>query len=328
MPGHTRTQRAFIGLTIAAAATLAHFARAQPALDRLEEEANNPAPRGAAAAPRGAGRGYAGLVVDRGPEADDTIAVLKVVPKGPAERSGIQPGDRILAVDGRPVATLDEMAELLASRAPGDTLRVTIDRAGEERQLELTLATAPAKVIVDDQAALPAPQTKQPAPEVEPRKRLLGIRAAAVTEEIRLLYDLPSTRGALVAEVVVGSPAHQQGIPLDAVIVEAAGQPIDSPADLAAAVSAASPRGEIALGYYVRGQLVRKTIRLVSPDVFNDAETVPARPAPNGAVSAKPPVPTGDDAAARIAELEARIVELEQKLQQLDERLRELLSRE
>src|SRR5512135_287662 len=81
------------------------------------------------------------------------VAVLGVVPGSPAAAAKIQPfrrgrrgeivaGDIITAVDGRPVASLDDVLEVLEARQPGDTIAVTLLRAGKTLGLRIRLAAS------------------------------------------------------------------------------------------------------------------------------------------------------------------------------------------
>jgi S1-C subfamily serine protease len=52
------------------------------------------------------------------------------VPHGsPASEAGIEIGDRILSVDGRPVHTIRDSLLALANKEAGDVARVEVDRA-------------------------------------------------------------------------------------------------------------------------------------------------------------------------------------------------------
>lgn len=82
-------------------------------------------------------RGEGVKVVEEPQEGRDVI-----VPGGPAERAGIQPGDLIVAFEGRPVTDPDELIVAIRAQRPGDTVTLTIRRDGEERDIELVLDEA------------------------------------------------------------------------------------------------------------------------------------------------------------------------------------------
>jgi S1-C subfamily serine protease len=79
------------------------------------------------------------------------VAVVQVGRNSPAAKAGLQPfsrgsrgevvmGDVITAVNDEPVADLDDMLAALERRQPGDTVTVTVWRAGQVRKQAVTLA--------------------------------------------------------------------------------------------------------------------------------------------------------------------------------------------
>ena len=72
-------------------------------------------------------------------EATPTNEINQVVEGSPADRAGLQPGDRIVAIDGQPVTDFDGVRAGLQGRA-GETVSLTVERDGERLQLEPTLA--------------------------------------------------------------------------------------------------------------------------------------------------------------------------------------------
>lgn len=66
-----------------------------------------------------------------------------------AERGGLQPGDRVLAVDGERVWDFDQMAQLVRSR-PGEALRFDVERAGAPQVLEITPRSVEARDFFGD----------------------------------------------------------------------------------------------------------------------------------------------------------------------------------
>ncbi len=68
------------------------------------------------------------------------VRVARVMPGSPAERAGLQAGDILVALDGRPLAGLRDLSKALAAHEPGDHVTVTVLRDGKRLALETTLA--------------------------------------------------------------------------------------------------------------------------------------------------------------------------------------------
>lgn len=58
---------------------------------------------------------------------------------GPGDQAGIQPGDIILAIDGRPMTSPDEVIVYVRAHAPGDAVTLTIRRGGKDQEVEIVL---------------------------------------------------------------------------------------------------------------------------------------------------------------------------------------------
>ena len=92
-----------------------------------------------------------------GLKSDTGVYVAAIVPGGPADKAGViagttatsiqglnAGGDLIVAVDGQPVMTEDDlMRYLLLNKAPGDTVTLTVLRGSQKVDLKLTLGTRP-----------------------------------------------------------------------------------------------------------------------------------------------------------------------------------------
>ncbi len=79
------------------------------------------------------------------------VAVAGVLPESPALKAGLKPflrgadgnviiGDIIVALDGKPVAGLDDLLELLERHQPGDTVTLAIVRGEQKLEQKVTLA--------------------------------------------------------------------------------------------------------------------------------------------------------------------------------------------
>ena len=67
------------------------------------------------------------------------VYVVEVIKGGPAEKAGLQAGDRIVSVDGTEIASKDDLGTLMQKHAAGDTLSITIARDGQMQTVNVTL---------------------------------------------------------------------------------------------------------------------------------------------------------------------------------------------
>jgi regulator of sigma E protease len=65
--------------------------------------------------------------------------VTSIVPDSPADRAGIQPGDLIVAIDGRRTTTFDDVAYDIGTR-PNQTVILSVERANQVLNVRLTTA--------------------------------------------------------------------------------------------------------------------------------------------------------------------------------------------
>lgn len=101
---------------------------------------------------RNSGRGVAIL------DDDEIDGVPGVVSGSPADLAGLEPGDVIVAVDGRPVARSDELVVAIRAMAPGDTVTLTVLSGGDELDVDVTLTSNIDVDFGDGSDATPDPE--------------------------------------------------------------------------------------------------------------------------------------------------------------------------
>ncbi len=70
------------------------------------------------------------------------LLIRTMVKNGPAEKAGLDLGDVIIGVEGRPVTSGRELAVVLASRSPGETIRLEIWRSGDIKTIDYVVEEA------------------------------------------------------------------------------------------------------------------------------------------------------------------------------------------
>ncbi len=173
----------------------------------------------------------------------------------PARKAGLEPGDIIVAVDGKPVEYVGQLQQQIAFRRPGESVKVDVARKGGARKtLAVTLQELPAPrtVAAGDDGTAPDRGT---ANESAAAIGQLGITVAPVDEnDVRELRLRPDQRGALVTDVRAGGPSHGELVDPEHggpdIILEIEGTPVRSPADLRKALSAHQPGSIVTLRVY------------------------------------------------------------------------------
>lgn len=91
------------------------------------------------------------------------VIVRSIIDESPARQAGVEPGDRIVAIDQQNVREYEEVIAAVTAKQPGDTLEVTVERDGQTEQLTVTLDEIPPQ---EADAAGPPPVTLYDPPTI------------------------------------------------------------------------------------------------------------------------------------------------------------------
>jgi serine protease Do len=193
----------------------------------------------------------------------DTGALIgDVRPNSPAAEAGLASGDVVVGFDGEAVDDPRDLAWKTSQRDPGDTVRLSLYRDGERRNVTVELgrlsdAAQQASVGggTDELARLTA--------------KSMGVQLAEPRPEVLEQFDLPrGVDGAVVARVAPNGPAAAQGVRPGDVIRQVGRRAVDAPRDVYKAVEQALAQGSDGMVVLLQrgNQTQFVSIPLVRPD--------------------------------------------------------------
>jgi len=134
---------------------------------------------------------------------------------GPAKAAGIEVGDIIITVDGKPVDRVGSLQRVVRLRRVGDLVPVEVMRFGAKKSFKVKLVEAD---MISRVAALPEAAPKA-APKAVPAAGKLGITVEAVSAEVSERMKLDG-RGVRVTDVTEDGPARDKLAPGSDIVLE------------------------------------------------------------------------------------------------------------
>jgi serine protease Do len=176
----------------------------------------------------------------------------------PARRAGLQQGDVIVTVEGRPIQHVGQFQRIIASYHPGDPVTLDVVRYGARRQLRVQLTEAPQPERPEEVAQRPAAPAD---PEAGGSK--LGIQVAQLTAaDAQQLGYRTNPGGIVVTDVQPYGAGARGGLRRGVRILSVDGQPVGDVAAFRAAMARKRPGQVVSLGVEAGGSRSIFNIRL------------------------------------------------------------------
>lgn len=141
----------------------------------------------------------------------DGALVTMVEPGGPGAQAGLQAGDVVLAIEGKPVADSADLLGTVAGMRPGHRADLLVWRAGQARHLQATVGTFDSGVASNGDAQALARFGLALRPASEQERRQLGVSQALVIEQASGQAARAGLRAGDVVLSVNGAPAANAG---------------------------------------------------------------------------------------------------------------------
>ncbi len=147
------------------------------------------------------------------------VKIQDVLQGSVAEKAGLEPGDVVTEIDGRPAYSPERLQHLVAEASGGSTI-----------------ALLRGKEALKVPAEFSGPVGKTPA-----GKAVLGVRIQEMTNELKEAFGTQGDAGVLVSQVLSGSAAKKGGLKAGDVIVSIGGDNVTAVTDVTGALGSYSP---------------------------------------------------------------------------------------
>jgi serine protease Do len=191
-------------------------------------------------------RGWLGVNVREHPTQDAShrgAVVMDIYKGSPAAVSGLKPGDRLVAVNGKAIDSYLQLLRRIAILAPGSEARLTLQRDGATKDVVVRLVERPAP------EGLELLGSAGQVPE-------LGLVVRELTPDVATGLGLTPFSGVWVAGVVPYGPAAQAGLAAGDLVTEVNRKKVTDTKALRAALEQTEV-GQPALVRFQRGEVTR-----------------------------------------------------------------------
>jgi serine protease Do len=155
--------------------------------------------------------------------------VASVVPKSPAEKAGIKPGDVIEQVDGQKIVESPDLMRAVLLKPVGSKVAINVLRDGKQVTLQMNTAERPGDLRAEGAGPDGSGGDTKEAPAA------LGLNLQQLTPQIAQELSYKGPGKVVVSGVKPGSPADTAGLQRGDVVVEADRRSVEKPGDVAAA---------------------------------------------------------------------------------------------
>lgn len=170
--------------------------------------------------------------------------VESVLPGGPAEKAGLQPGDLVYGINGRQASSTYALQEAVSSLGAGATLKLTLDRGGKVLEVQLMTVLRPESPRIDP--LLELQKYMRLRFEEDTKKHQVIVRDPFRSRRSPGLYD-----GSVVKSVLPAQDWPEEPITHSYYKTRAKSIPVDSLLDLKSALKRAYLGGRVAVTFEI-----------------------------------------------------------------------------
>jgi serine protease Do len=174
----------------------------------------------------------------------DGVVIKQIMPDGPASKSELKPSDIVTAVEGRPVASAQQLRNEIRSKPIGQPVTLDVHRSGKSLKIKVVPEAWP-----DEPEMLAARRT----PAETESATAFGLTVKSLTPETARQYDAAKASGVIVTEVEEDGIAARKGLRPGDLITDVNHREVKSVSEFREAVKSADAKKGVVLNFTSRG---------------------------------------------------------------------------
>ena len=187
----------------------------------------------------------------------DGVFVRAILPDGPAARSALRTGDIITAIEGRPIASAQQLRNEIRGNKVGKVLTLDVHRLDEARVSQSLKVKVKPEPWPD--TTTPVVARKQPAKEE--KARTFGLTVETATKDLAGQHGVERVDGVIVTDVERGSVALKSGLKAGDIITEVNRKPVKSLKDFREALKGADVKKGVLLNFNSNGTVKSEILK-------------------------------------------------------------------
>jgi serine protease Do len=219
-------------------------------------------------------RGYMGVAlrdVDADLQSSLNLSVSRgalvqdVTPGSPGDRAGLRPYDVIVALDGKPEESDEQLIRDISASAPGATVKLRVLRDGRQEDVMLKLAERPSRNAAQSQEPAASSAGDRASGDGDP---VLGLTVRDLDRQTTDRLNLPSAiGGVLITRVEPLGVAFDGGISRGALLLEINRQAVDSVEDYRRISRSVRP-GDILTLFVYSPEIAQRQVKTVRTEAL------------------------------------------------------------
>jgi membrane-associated protease RseP (regulator of RpoE activity) len=175
-------------------------------------------------------------IVDGKSEKSTGALVDEVIEDSPADSAGIETGDVIIACGNVEIADADDLIKAMRGSTPGEVMKITLLRDGEQKTLSVRLGTAKQRMFrvqkrITRPNVLRVPRPPRPPKMTWHQRTNYGFYLETLNSQLAEYFGAPDGKGVLIEKVREDSDAAKAGFKAGDVITRAGKKTVENVSD-------------------------------------------------------------------------------------------------